>query len=335
MKKRAFPIIAFIILFVFSSCIGDKKKDKENNTPEIVTSSDEQTQNDTIRRCYTMNVLEKHMIKTPDLRSKMEQIEKRCQAFITQRKEGKVEDLDTIIIPTILHVIYSNEDENISEAQIQSQINVLNQDFSKTNTDIDQIPEEFAALASDIKIHFELDSIIRVSSTTTSWGTNDQMKFSANGGSDVINPETHLNMWVCAIGGGILGYAQFPGDSPTTDGIVISPQYFGTEGYLQSPFDKGRTTTHEVGHWLNLRHIWGDGDCSADDFVDDTPLSDTANYGCPNYPTLHCDSNDMTMNYMDYVDDNCMYMFTDGQMARMRAVFTEGGGREGFAKNLE
>ncbi len=329
--------IILIITIVFSlglgsSCIDQKKEDKKVTTPKDAVKNQGVTNRDTIRRCHTMNVLEKHLAKTPDLRSRMEKIEEKCQDFIKLRRQGKIKDTDTITIPTIVHVIYSDENDNISTDQIQSQMDVLNKDFSKTNTDIDQIPEEFLTLSADSKIQFELDSIIRVPTTRKTWGTDDQMKFSSNGGSDVIDSSRYLNIWICTIGGGILGYAQFPGDSAATDGIVITPQYFGTEGNVKAPFDKGRTTTHEVGHWLNLRHIWGDGNCSKDDFVADTPFSDTPNYGCPQYPIVHCNSNDMTMNYMDYVDDACMHLFTDGQMERMRAVFTEGGFREGFIK---
>ena len=91
--------------------------------------------------------------------------------------------------------------------------------------------------------------------------------------------------------------------------------------------NEGRTLTHEIGHYLNLRHIWGDGRCRQDDFVEDTPASDGPNYGCPSYPTVNCKSADMTMNYMDYTDDACMYMFTDGQRNRMRAIFQPGGAR--------
>jgi hypothetical protein len=139
------------------------------------------------------------------------------------------------------------------------------------------------------------------------------------------SPNTHLNFWVCNIGSGILGYAQFPGGSAATDGVVISPQYFGSSDfsssfYLSAPFDKGRTATHEVGHWLNLRHIWGDGTC-ATDYVDDTPYAQEANYGCPTHPHYTCNSNDMFMNYMDYTDDACMFMFSNEQKARARAIF--------------
>ena len=128
---------------------------------------------------------------------------------------------------------------------------------------------------------------------------------------------------------GVLGYAQFPGGTLETDGVVIGSDYFG-ENDDGDPYGHGRTATHEVGHWLNLRHIWGDGKCRRDDFVADTPSSDGANYGCPEYPTVNCKSNDMTMNYMDYVNDDCMYMCSNGQNDRMRAIFTTDGPRESF-----
>jgi len=114
---------------------------------------------------------------------------------------------------------------------------------------------------------------------------------------------------------------------------VVDYAYFGRGGSAQAPFDLGRTCTHEVGHWLNLRHIWGDGRCRQDDFVADTPSSDGPNYGCPGFPTTNCKTADMTMNYMDYVNDACMYMFTDGQRNRMRAIFASGGPRESYLVN--
>lgn len=330
-KKISNIIVLLMFSFLFISCTNSKKEDKKEDLKKEIETPD-LTKNQSFIRCSTMEVLEKHMIRTPDLRSRMETIEKQCEAFIKLRKTGKINLIDTIAIPAVVHVIYNTDDENISDTQIHSQIDVLNKDFSKTNSDISQLPKEFADIASSINIRFSLDSIIRISSTRSFWGTNDQMKFSSNGGSDVVNPETHLNIWVCTIGNGILGYAQFPGDSASTDGIVISPQFFGTEGFVSPPFDRGRTATHEVGHWLNLRHIWGDGNCAQDDFVEDTPTSDGPNYGCPGYPTIRCSSNDITMNYMDYTDDACMYMFTEGQKDRMRAVFAKGGPRESFIK---
>jgi len=137
---------------------------------------------------------------------------------------------------------------------------------------------------------------------------------------------------VCDISGGTLGYAQFPGGSASTDGVVCDYQYFGTNGTATAPFNKGRTATHEVGHWLNLRHIWGDDGtgCTGSDQVTDTPNAAGPNYGCPAFPTVTCSNGpngDMFMNYMDYTDDACMFMFSSGQVSRMQALFATGGAR--------
>ncbi len=233
-------------------------------------------------------------------------------------------------IPVYVHVIYSNSNQNISNAQIASQISVLNEDFRATNNDLN-LPSgsTFENDVTDSEIEFTLAGTFRHSDSRSSWGTNNAVK----NAYPPITPSTHLNIWVCNIGGGILGYAQFPGGNSSTDGIVVSPQYFGNTGFVSAPFDKGRTTTHEVGHYLNLRHIWGDGRCRQDDFVADTPSSDGPNYGCPSFPTTNCKTTDMTMNYMDYTDDACMYMFTDGQRNRMRAIFAPGGPRASLAGN--
>lgn len=155
------------------------------------------------------------------------------------------------------------------------------------------------------------------------------MKNPKQGGIAPSSPTTTLNIWACTIGGGILGYAQFPGGKAATDGVVIDFLCFGTIGKLYANYNLGRTATHEVGHWLNLRHIWGDASCG-NDLVADTPIAKTANYGIPSYPYVSpCgnDHNEMTMNYMDYTDDIAMYMFTNGQKARMQAVFASGGPR--------
>jgi len=334
MKNFVIPGL-ILSLFLLLGCPTKRKPNKPSDDPKCMEAERAKTlyklaDSDSIKRCATMKVLEEHMAKTPNLKTKMDAIEKQCEAFIEHKKSGKANEFDTLIIPTVVHVIYSNDEENICNEQIVSQIKVLNEDFTKTNSDISQVPEEFSDLSADIKLQFELDRVIRVASSTTDWGTDDKMKFSSNGGSDVVDSSKKLNIWVCNIGNGILGYAQFPGDDPKTDGIVVSPQFFGTMGSASPPFNNGRTTTHEVGHWLNLRHIWGDGNCSLDDFVEDTPISDGPNFGCPGYPTIRCNSNDMTMNYMDYVDDNCMYMFSQGQRDRMRAVFASDGPRGGF-----
>ena len=242
---------------------------------------------------------------------------------------------DTLEIPVIVNVLYKTTVQNISSAQIQSQITALNNDFQAANTDYNLTPSVFQSLrAGNTKIRFVLDGIIRKSTTKTGWSADNSMKSTAKGGISPSSPTTKLNIWICNLSGGILGYAQFPGGSSTTDGIVIDNNAFGTTGTVQAPFNKGRTATHEVGHWMNLRHIWGDANCGSD-LVTDTPNHNTANYGCPTYPHYSTCSGkpvEMTMNYMDYSDDACMYMFTSGQKTRMRAIFASGGPRYSFGQ---
>ncbi|WP_051203476.1 GEVED domain-containing protein [Hugenholtzia roseola] len=294
------------------------------------------------RNCHSMEHLEALKASHPESETRMRQIESFTQEYIRNQRNSR-EQNNVYTIPVVVHVIYRTSTENISEAQINSQIAVLNQDFRKTNADANNAPSEFAPLAADTEIQFVLATtdpsgnpttgITRTSTTVSSFSTNDAMKYTAQGGRNAWDTQRYLNIWVCNLGGGILGYAQFPGSgSAATDGVVVGHNYFGTTGTAQAPFNRGRTTTHEVGHWLNLRHIWGDGNCNADDFVTDTPTAGAPNYGCPSYPSKSCNSNggftsDMFMNYMDYVDDACMYMFTTGQKNRMRAVLASGGFR--------
>lgn len=295
------------------------------------------------KSCFSMVNLNRLLNENEGLENKMYNIEYHTRSLIAGKKGGNGngngggnsgggdggdggtgggDNLGVINIPVYVHVIYSNSQQNISDNQINSQISVLNNDFRRSNNDANQTPSEFVSVAADSEIEFTLAGVFRHSNSTSSWGTNDAMKSAY----PPITPETHLNIWVCNIGGGILGYAQFPGGPSSTDGVVVSPQYFGTTGYVSAPFDKGRTTTHEVGHYLNLRHIWGDGRCNRDDFVSDTPRSDRPNYGCPS-SAYHCRSNDQFMNYMDYTDDACMNMFSEGQKTRMRTLFEAGGAR--------
>lgn len=281
------------------------------------------------RTCGAHDVMLHQMKENPRFAQKQQEIETHTMRI---QQTPMLKATGTITIPVHVIVVYANSAQNISDAQIQSQIDVLNLDYRRLNTDWTSTPSEFYNLVADSEIEFTLQAVERHADSKTSWGTNDAVKSSY----PPYSPNTHLNMWVCNIGGGILGYAQFPGGSSATDGVVISPQYFGSIDYndgsfnLDAPFNKGRTATHEVGHWLNLRHIWGDGGCGATDYVEDTPDSDGANYGCPTHPSAACGTNDMFMNYMDYVDDACMYMFSEGQKTRMRAVFEPGGPRESF-----
>ena len=177
--------------------------------------------------------------------------------------------------------------------------------------------------------------ITRKSTTRQDWGTTDDMKKASQGGVNPWNTSEYLNMWIVprmtSGGNTILGYAQFPGGSAATDGVVMAYNYFGRVGNVSAPFDGGRTTTHEVGHFLNLRHIWGDANCG-NDFVSDTPTHQTSNGGCP-IGQVSCGSTDMVQNYMDYTNDSCMNLFTQGQKNRMRATLLSGGFRAALAQS--
>jgi hypothetical protein len=239
-------------------------------------------------------------------------------------------------IPVVVHVVYNTAQQNISDAQVQSQITVLNEDFNNTNADKTKVPAEFTDEQTSVGIRFVLDRTLRVNTRVKSWSTNDAVKNGKRGGSDAVDPSQYLNMWACNLGQGLLGYAQFPGGDPATDGVVCLYSAFGSKakaaGTYVSAYDLGRTATHEVGHWLNLRHIWGDATCG-NDGVTDTPTAHGANYGCPG-TIVGCTSGqrEMTMNYMDYTDDLCMYMFTNGQKTRIDAVFASGGARASMAQ---
>jgi len=238
------------------------------------------------------------------------------------------------VIPVVVHVVYKTNAQNISAAQIQSQIAILNHDYRKTNPDIASTPAAFNPLIADARIEFALagtdpagnptDGIIRTQTTADSFSQDDRVKASATGGADPWPSDRYLNIWVCQLGGGLLGYAQFPGGPTDTDGVVILHTGFGSTGTAAAPFNLGRTATHEIGHWLNLRHIWGDDGtgCNGSDFVNDTPNAAGPNFGTPAFPKVTCSNGpngDLFMNYMDYVDDAAMVMFSNDQVTRMQA----------------
>jgi hypothetical protein len=314
MKKILLTATAFLMLF---SCQND-----QTESTAAATSASAR------RSCASQDVLAEQLKADPTLALRMNEIEAFTQkSMLTNRLvNGKV------VIPVVVNVLYRTAAENISDAQIQSQIDVLNQDYTATNPDFSNTPAEFAGVAANVGITFELVKINRKSTTKSSWGTRDAMKKTKQGGLDPTTPSTTLNMWACTIGGGILGYAQFPGGTLATDGVVIDSNYFGLSSAASYPYNLGRTASHEVGHWMNLRHIWGDASCG-NDLVSDTPVHKTSNFGVPVYPyvsTCLPAHNEMTMNYMDYTDDRGMYMFTNGQKARMTALFVSGGARAGF-----
>lgn len=292
------------------------------------------------RNCGTMEHLEFLKAQDKTIEAKMNEIENHTADYVQNINSTKTSGV--ITIPVVVHVLYNTSTQNISDAQIKSQIDVLNEDFRRLNADRTNLPSAFSSIAADAEINFCLASkapngsattgIIRKSTTVSSFSSNNGVKYNSQGGSDAWNTSQYLNIWVCNLSGGLLGYAQFPGGPAATDGVVILYSAFGRTGTLSAPYNKGRTTTHEVGHWLNLRHIWGDASCG-NDYVNDTPTQQTSNYGCPSYPHVTCSNGsagDMFMNYMDYTDDGCMNTFTLGQKNRMNALFASGGARVGL-----
>jgi hypothetical protein len=291
------------------------------------------------RECGSDHALKERLKNDPTLRQRMNEIEAFTQQYLRNPQAGRLLANGIIEIPVVFNVIYRTATENISQAQLQSQIDVLNEDYAATNADYNNTPALFQGVRSgDVGIRFVLDQVNRRSSSKKSWSLNDAMKFASGGGIDAVSPTTKLNIWVVNKmvyqGQTILGYAQFPGGASATDGVVLGYNFTGRVGALSAPFNKGRTATHEVGHWLNLAHIWGDATCG-NDLVGDTPTHNAPNYGCPAAGHLStCSGNpvEMTMNYMDYTDDACMYMFSAGQKTRMMATFAVGGPRNSFAQ---
>ena len=258
-----------------------------------------------------------------------------------------------IRIPVVVHVIHNGEpvgtQSNISFDQIESQIEVLNEDFRRlagTNgfnddpSGVDTSIEFYLAESDPDGNLLEEPGVDRVDGEREFWpkGAVRNPIDTSIKPATIWPPDSYFNIWTVNFGGfvsrDLLGYAQFPSESglpglqadegsSDTDGIVVGYKYFGSNEKgnfpdLIPPFDLGRTTTHEVGHWLGLRHIWGDGDCTVDDYCDDTPAAEGPNFGC--VENISCGTQDMIANYMDYTDDFCMNIFTEEQKQRMHTV---------------
>lgn len=278
----------------------------------------------TKRSCSTTEKVQKSLKSNPKLALKMDEIERFTENFSEDPTKAPV-----LTIPVVVNVVYKTNGQYIGDARIRSQIDALNKDFSKKNNDINKVPNLFKNRATNVQVKFKLEKIRRRKTNRNTFGDSEGMKFNNSGGINAYKPRTHLNIWVCNIDA--LGFAYLPGSAPSVgyDGVVVHYRAFGTfGGNLYPEYNKGRTTTHEVGHWLNLEHIWGPESggsndpfkCYKDDKVADTPKSFEPYFGCPAFPSKSCGTTDMTMNYMDYSDDRCMYMFTHGQKNRMRAA---------------
>jgi len=239
-----------------------------------------------------------------------------------------------LTIPTVFHIMHDDGPENLSKAQILDQMRIINEDFRRLNADTTNTPLPFQAVAADCQIEFRLaqidpdgnctDGIVRVKTSGTVNAVDDIKDLST------WDNEKYLNVWVVksiynftGSQGIILGYAYYPGSAPSgRDGYVVRADYVGSIEYAAGQV--GRTATHEIGHYLDLVHVWGDSNCG-DDLVNDTPPALGPNYGCNTYPrnTATCNTSsdgEMFVNYMDYSDDVCMNTFTQGQSQRMDAA---------------
>jgi hypothetical protein len=244
-----------------------------------------------------------------------------------------------ITIPVVVHILYNTNAENISDAQVQSQIDVLNADYQKQNSDTAEIPSYYRSLATNCGFRFGLaladtngqatTGIIHKYTTNSYFTINDDIKSSATGGDDGWDRDRYLNIWVGNFTGSLLGYSSVVGGAKATDGVVVLYTAFGTVGTATAPFNLGRTAVHEVGHWLNMIHTWGDDSCGTD-LVADTPPQQGPTYGDPSGIILSCGNTpygNLYQDYMDFTDDIGMHLFTNGQKARMLTLFAPGGFR--------
>lgn len=298
-----------------------------------------------VERCSVLDHEAYLQQQNPNRAAERQAYEAQTQNWIAQQANNPTPQA-VITIPVVVHVVWNTAAQNISDNQIFSQIQVLNEDYSRTNPDASNTPSVFNSVAANCDIQFCLASVDpngnptngierRQISTNVSFNTNDNVKHFNTNGLDAWPVTQYLNMWVCNLGGGLLGYGEFPtGSASNTYGLVMgyfcfgsSYTSYGTFSNLTANYDRGRTSTHEIGHCFNLFHIWGDDGtaCTGSDLCADTPNQADENYGCPNFATNTSCSNagDMSMNYMDYTDDACMNVFTLNQKTRMLAVLNQ------------
>jgi zinc-dependent metalloproteinase lipoprotein len=353
-RKLFFLLLLLSVVFkvqsqIFHQQIKRQQLPRSHSRANIISS--ERSGNDGIVRCATMEAdaeLRKKYPAIPAPELIENELQKKINEYKREMQKSRTE-ATVYTIPVIVHIIHSGQavgvGPNITSAQVKSQIDVLNEDFRrKAGTP----GFNSNAVGADVEVEFVLAlrdpqgktlaeaGIDRINGGRATWDTMEDIENTLKPKTQ-WDPNRYLNMWTVQYGGEmskLLGYAQFPVLSglpgledknaglASTDGLVMRYTAFGRTGYVDAPYDKGRTTTHEIGHWLGLRHIWGDkAGCSGTDYCSDTPTAAGPNYGCKN-GINSCDGegSDMVENYMDYSDDGCMNIFTIEQKNRIRTV---------------
>lgn len=289
------------------------------------------------QRCSFDEKLSADIEAKETLSYKLTEIENQLSKWIANNSQ--IQERSSYTIPIVFHVLWNTAAENISAEQIQVQLDILNKDFSAQNTDLDQVPVNFASLVAAADIQFCLaqvrpdgsmtDGITRTRTFVDSLDI-DEVYSSAGEGQDAWDPSSYLNVWVANLKNNQVGFGSYPGQNEqVADGVVIDFSVLGINDHPR--LNLGRTLTHEVGHYFGLFHPWGDGffnsGCSGDDRISDTPIQDNTYAGqCPDLTIAlpeSCGSVDMPMNFMNYTNDECLFMFTKGQKLRMLATLLE------------
>lgn len=289
-------------------------------------------------RCGSMELLNKRFQEQPALKVQFNQREARLKQIINARMAaGKsLKTTGEITIPVVFHVVLSRQ-SLVTDAQILAQLDTINKDYAGRNAGADKIPLYFKPLFGQSGIQFCLaqrtpedaasTGIVRYTTLRNSFDyTTNQLKHAESGGADAWDTDRFLNIWITDLSSTTLGYATFPSDGvPDEQGVAID--YSSLPGGSAESYNQGKTLTHELGHYFNLFHIWGDdnGSCSGTDEVEDTPNQGNSTNSCrTGILTDNCTTATpgiMYQNYMDYTPDACLYMFTKMQVARMEAAY--------------